>query len=86
MIFIIEQNLKSIFSLLPYGCLATGYCSGIIEVVRDSQTIMNVQELSGFKGQYQFDPSALYRWIAQNNQGADKLVNLFAISDIKQQE
>ncbi len=61
-----------IFSLLPYGCLATGYCSGLIEVVKNAKTIMNIQKLGGLKGQFQFDASALYRWIAKNNPGPEK--------------
>lgn len=67
-----KKNLLFIFSLLPYGCLATGYCSGLIEVVKNAKTIMNIQKLGGLKGQFQFDASALYRWIAKNNPGADK--------------
>jgi phosphatidylinositol-4,5-bisphosphate 3-kinase len=59
-------------SLLPYGCLATGYCSGLIEVVKNAKTIMNIQKLGGLKGTFQFDASALYRWIAKNNPGAEK--------------
>lgn len=59
-------------SLLPYGCLATGYCSGLIEVVKNAKTIMNIQKLGGLKGQFQFDASALYRWIAKNNPGPEK--------------
>jgi phosphatidylinositol-4,5-bisphosphate 3-kinase len=60
------------FSLLPYGCLATGYCSGLIEVVKNAKTIMNIQKLGGLKGQFQFDASALHRWISKNNPGAEK--------------
>ncbi|CAF1453833.1 unnamed protein product [Adineta steineri] len=70
-------------SLLPYGCLATGYCSGFIEVVKNAQTIMDIQRLDGLKGQFQFDTSALYRWIAKNNPGADELksaIDLFTRS------
>ena len=61
-------------SLLPYGCLATGYCSGLIEVVKNAKTIMNIQKLGGLKGQFQFDASTLYRWIAKNNPGPEKSV------------
>ncbi|UJR15173.1 hypothetical protein I4U23_002134 [Adineta vaga] len=70
-------------SLLPYGCLATGYCSGLIEVVKNAKTIMNIQKLGGFRGQFQIDPAALYRWIEKNNPGAEKLksaVDLFTRS------
>jgi hypothetical protein len=44
----------------------------LIEVVKNAKTIMNIQKLGGLKGQFQFDASALYRWIAQNNPGTDK--------------
>jgi phosphatidylinositol-4,5-bisphosphate 3-kinase catalytic subunit alpha/beta/delta len=54
--------------------LATGHCSGFIEVVRNAKTIMNIQKLGGLKGQLQFDASALYRWIADNNRGPEKYV------------
>jgi phosphatidylinositol-4,5-bisphosphate 3-kinase catalytic subunit alpha/beta/delta len=67
-----RNSNASCSSLLPYGCLATGYCSGLIEVVKNAKTIMNIQKLGGLKGQFQFDASALYRWIAQNNPGTDK--------------
>lgn len=70
-------------SLLPYGCLATGFCSGFIEVVKNAKTIMNIQKLGGLKGQFQFDASALYRWIAKNNPGPEKLkvaIDLFTRS------
>jgi hypothetical protein len=33
---------------------------------------MNIQKLGGLKGQFQFDASALYRWIVKNNPGAEK--------------
>ena len=68
-----HSNWNELYSsLLPYGCLATGYCSGLIEVVKNAKTIMNIQKLGGLKGQFQFDASALYRWIAQNNPDTDK--------------
>lgn len=60
------------FSLLPYGCLATGPCSGLIEVVKNAKTIMNIQKTGGFRGQFQFDAGVLYRWIARNNNGPEK--------------
>jgi len=66
------KKKQSFFSLLPYGCLATGYCSGLIEVVKNAKTIMNIQKLGGLKGQFQFDASALHRWISKNNPGAEK--------------
>ena len=61
-----------VFSLLAYGCLATGYCSGLIEVVKNATTIMNIQKSGGLKGTFQFDASVLYRWIAKNNPGPEK--------------
>jgi hypothetical protein len=44
----------------------------LIEVVKNAKTIMNIQKLGGLKGTFQFDASALYRWIAKNNPGAEK--------------
>lgn len=67
-----NRNVLRCFSLLPYGCLATGLCSGFIEVVKNAKTIMNIQKLGGLKSAFQLEPTVLYRWIAKNNPGPEK--------------
>ncbi|KAG7232360.1 hypothetical protein INR49_008928 [Caranx melampygus] len=41
--------------MLPYGCLSIGDCVGLIEVVKNSFTIMQIQCKGGLKGALQYD-------------------------------
>uniref|UniRef100_A0A0V0JBT1 Phosphatidylinositol 4,5-bisphosphate 3-kinase catalytic subunit alpha isoform n=1 Tax=Schistocephalus solidus TaxID=70667 RepID=A0A0V0JBT1_SCHSO len=54
--------------LTTYGCLATGDEVGLIEVVRNSQTIMSIQG-QRVRSAMQIDSSQLHRWFLQNAQG-----------------
>nr|ASO96440.1 PI3K-like protein [Dugesia japonica] len=56
------QDMK----LLPYGCLASGKDSGIIEAVKDAKTVMSIQR-SHLSSAMQMDSFSLYRWIRSNN-------------------
>ncbi|XP_059505694.1 phosphatidylinositol 4,5-bisphosphate 3-kinase catalytic subunit gamma isoform isoform X2 [Stegostoma tigrinum] len=49
-------------NLMPYGCIATGYNMGMIEIVRDAVTIATVQRSKGGNtGAFKND--ALYDWM-----------------------
>ncbi|XP_041047074.1 phosphatidylinositol 4,5-bisphosphate 3-kinase catalytic subunit gamma isoform isoform X2 [Carcharodon carcharias] len=55
-----ENSLN--LNLVPYGCIATGYNIGMIEVVRDATTIATVQRCKGGNtGAFKND--ALYDWL-----------------------
>lgn len=54
--------------MTPYVCLSTGQDLGLIEAVRNSSTIMKIQEKSGQKAALQLGGSkALHSWIKQQN-------------------
>ena len=52
--------------MIPYGCLATGLNVGMIEVVRDSKTVMKIQGAS-LTGGIQLNPRELHKWIKEHN-------------------
>lgn len=62
-------------SMLPYGCLSIGDCVGLIEVVKNSFTIMQIQCKGGLKGALQFNSNTLHHWIKDKNRG-EASVNL----------
>lgn len=53
--------------MLPYTCLATGKQVGMIEVVRDAKTVMNIQRCRGRMAAFQVDSSQLHKWIKEHN-------------------
>lgn len=55
--------------MLPYGCLSIGDCVGLIEVVKNSYTIMQIQCKGGLKGALQFNSNTLHHWIKDKNRG-----------------
>ncbi|KAL0150070.1 hypothetical protein M9458_054729, partial [Cirrhinus mrigala] len=55
--------------MLPYGCLSIGDCVGLIEVVKNSHTIMQIQCKGGLKGALQFNSNTLHHWIREKNKG-----------------
>lgn len=55
--------------MLPYGCLSIGDCVGLIEVVRNSHTIMQIQCKGGLKGALQFNSHTLHQWLKDKNKG-----------------
>lgn len=56
-------------SMLPYGCLSIGDCVGLIEVVKNSFTIMQIQCKGGLKGALQFNSNTLHHWLKDKNRG-----------------
>jgi len=60
--------------MIPYGCVSTGKDIGVIEVVRQAETLMKIQTgAGGMKGAIQMDSNVLHKWIASKNK--DKLVS-----------
>ncbi|KAH3822701.1 hypothetical protein DPMN_126038 [Dreissena polymorpha] len=53
--------------MTPYSCLASGQDVGLIEAVRNSDTIMKIQEKSGAKASLQLGSKALHSWIKNQN-------------------
>ena len=51
------------------GCLSIGDCVGLIEVVRSSHTIMQIQCKGGLKGALQFNSHTLHQWLKDKNKG-----------------
>lgn len=61
--------LRLLSRMLPYGCLSIGDCVGLIEVVRNSHTIMQIQCKGGLKGALQFNSHTLHQWLKDKNKG-----------------
>uniref|UniRef100_A0A674ER79 Phosphatidylinositol 4,5-bisphosphate 3-kinase catalytic subunit alpha isoform n=1 Tax=Salmo trutta TaxID=8032 RepID=A0A674ER79_SALTR len=78
----IWQNQGLDLRMLPYGCMSLGDCVGLIEVVRSSHTIMQIQCKGGLKGALQFNSSTLHQWLKDKNKGEmyDLAVDLFTRS------
>lgn len=54
--------------VLPYNCISLGINAGMIEVVRNSKTIMQIQHAAGgTKGKYQMDSTSIHRWLKAHN-------------------
>jgi phosphatidylinositol-4,5-bisphosphate 3-kinase len=51
----------------PYGVVSTGKDLGVIELVRDSDTIMNIQQKNGIRAAVQMDSLGLFNWIMMHN-------------------
>ncbi|CAG2164937.1 unnamed protein product [Oppiella nova] len=60
-----RENLD--LKMLPYTCLATGKQVGMIEVVRNAKTVMNIQRSGGRMAAFQVDSSQLHKWIKEHN-------------------
>jgi len=53
--------------MMPYACLATGSQVGMIEVVRNALTVMQIQGSGGIFAAIQVDTTQLYKWIREKN-------------------
>lgn len=78
----IWQNQGLDLRMLPYGCLSIGDCVGLIEAVKNSYTIMQIQCKGGLKGALQFNSNTLHHWIKEKNRGEayDRAIDLFTRS------
>ncbi|KAG7268822.1 hypothetical protein CRUP_003706 [Coryphaenoides rupestris] len=69
--------------IVPYGCLATGDRSGLIEVVSSADTIANIQlTSSNVAAAAAFNKDALLNWLKEKNSGdaLDKAIEEFTLS------
>ncbi|MBN3300650.1 PK3CB kinase, partial [Amia calva] len=76
-----EANLD--LRIVPYGCLATGDRSGLIEVVSASETIANIQlTSSNVAAAAAFNKDALLNWLKEKNSGdaLDRAIEEFTLS------
>ena len=55
--------------MIPYGCLSTGKEIGMIELVRNSKTVMGVQKKRSTMAAIQVDSKQLHKWIKEKNKG-----------------
>ncbi|XP_018496973.1 phosphatidylinositol 4,5-bisphosphate 3-kinase catalytic subunit alpha isoform [Galendromus occidentalis] len=53
--------------MMPYACLSTGENVGMIEVVKNAMTVMDIQR-TGRLSKFQFDSNQLHRWIKEKNE------------------
>ncbi|XP_035240996.1 phosphatidylinositol 4,5-bisphosphate 3-kinase catalytic subunit beta isoform [Anguilla anguilla] len=76
-----EANLD--LRIVPYGCLATGDRSGLIEVVSAAETIANIQlTSSNVAAAAAFNKDALLNWLKEKNSGdaLDRAIEEFTLS------
>ncbi|NWZ58479.1 PK3CB kinase, partial [Spizaetus tyrannus] len=69
--------------ILPYGCLATGDHSGLIEAVSSSETIADIQlNSSNVAAAAAFNKDALLNWLKEYNLGddLDRAIEEFTLS------
>uniref|UniRef100_A0A673MW62 Phosphatidylinositol 4,5-bisphosphate 3-kinase catalytic subunit delta isoform-like n=1 Tax=Sinocyclocheilus rhinocerous TaxID=307959 RepID=A0A673MW62_9TELE len=69
--------------MLPYGCLSTGNKTGLIEVVKNSDTIANIQRNnSNSAATAAFNKDALLNWLKSKNPGdkLDQAIEEFTLS------
>ncbi|MEQ2187863.1 hypothetical protein GOODEAATRI_009075 [Goodea atripinnis] len=56
--------------MIPYGCLSTGNKTGLIEIVKNSDTIANIQRnSSNSAATAAFNKDALLNWLKSKNPG-----------------
>ncbi|XP_064459270.1 phosphatidylinositol 4,5-bisphosphate 3-kinase catalytic subunit alpha isoform-like [Ornithodoros turicata] len=65
----IWQNEGLDLRMMPYACLSTGKHVGMIEVVRNARTVMNIQKKGGRMAAFQVDSTQLHKWIREKNKG-----------------
>lgn len=58
--------------MTPYGVVSTGKDLGVIETVRDSSTIMKIQQKNGIRSAVQINPHGLYNWILNHNKDREE--------------
>ncbi|KAM6924759.1 phosphatidylinositol 4,5-bisphosphate 3-kinase catalytic subunit delta isoform 1-T2 [Xenentodon cancila] len=69
--------------MIPYGCLSTGNKMGLIEVVKNSDTIANIQRnSSNSAATAAFNKDALLNWLKSKNPGdkLDQAIEEFTLS------
>ncbi|GFY54703.1 hypothetical protein TNIN_367081 [Trichonephila inaurata madagascariensis] len=78
----IWQNEGLDMRMMPYACLATGKEVGMIEVVRNAKTVMNIQRKGGRMAAFQVDSTQLHKYIKEKNKGIryDQAIETFTQS------
>ncbi|GIY18285.1 hypothetical protein CDAR_473592 [Caerostris darwini] len=78
----IWQNEGLDMRMMPYACLATGKEVGMIEVVRNAKTVMNIQRKGGRMAAFQVDSTQLHKYIKEKNKGSryDQAIETFTQS------
>ncbi|XP_047233948.1 phosphatidylinositol 4,5-bisphosphate 3-kinase catalytic subunit delta isoform [Girardinichthys multiradiatus] len=69
--------------MIPYGCLSTGNKTGLIEIVKNSDTIANIQRnSSNSAATAAFNKDALLNWLKSKNPGdkLDQAIEEFTLS------
>uniref|UniRef100_A0A3B3Y8H3 phosphatidylinositol-4,5-bisphosphate 3-kinase n=1 Tax=Poecilia mexicana TaxID=48701 RepID=A0A3B3Y8H3_9TELE len=69
--------------MIPYGCLSTGNKTGLIEIVKSSDTIANIQRnSSNSAATAAFNKDALLNWLKSKNPGdkLDQAIEEFTLS------
>ncbi|XP_075746884.1 phosphatidylinositol 4,5-bisphosphate 3-kinase catalytic subunit beta isoform-like isoform X2 [Rhipicephalus microplus] len=61
------------FRMIPYQCLSTDHNVGLIEVVRRSNTIANIQKLHNSSATSAFKKGSLLTWIKDHNKTPESL-------------
>ncbi|XP_075746816.1 phosphatidylinositol 4,5-bisphosphate 3-kinase catalytic subunit beta isoform-like [Rhipicephalus microplus] len=61
------------FRMIPYQCLSTDHNVGLIEVVRRSNTIANIQKLHNSSATSAFKKGSLLAWIKDHNKTPESL-------------
>uniref|UniRef100_A0A8C8CJE3 Phosphatidylinositol-4,5-bisphosphate 3-kinase n=1 Tax=Oncorhynchus tshawytscha TaxID=74940 RepID=A0A8C8CJE3_ONCTS len=82
-LMMIHWNKMCLCRIVPYGCLATGDRSGLIEVVSSADTIANIQlTSSNVAAAAAFNKDALLNWLKEKNSGdaLEKAIEEFTLS------
>uniref|UniRef100_A0A8C7GW40 Phosphatidylinositol-4,5-bisphosphate 3-kinase catalytic subunit beta n=1 Tax=Oncorhynchus kisutch TaxID=8019 RepID=A0A8C7GW40_ONCKI len=83
LLMMIHWNKMCLCRIVPYGCLATGDRSGLIEVVSSADTIANIQlTSSNVAAAAAFNKDALLNWLKEKNSGdaLEKAIEEFTLS------
>ena len=59
--------------MIPYGCLATGHNVGMIEVVRDARTVMQILK-QDIRAAMMVRSKELHSWVKDKNRGDKSVV------------
>ena len=65
----IWQNDDLDLCISPYVCISMGQNLGMIEIVQNAETIMNIQKKGGVVGSLQLRNSTLHQWLKDSNPG-----------------
>ena len=64
------------YGIIPYRCLSTGPMVGLIEFVKFSETISEIQWKSGISSALNVKKDTLYNWIVEKSDNSDEYVQI----------